>query len=123
MTRSTLALILTGILLNATAQLCLKLAADRNGYVELQTSALWSAAGQLAHQPAFWLGLSCYAISVAVWLVVLSRVDVSLAYPLVSLGYVINAVGAWFLLGEALSAQRLAGIGVIMLGVYILGRS
>ena len=123
MTRSTVTLILSGICLNAAAQLCLKFAADRNGYVAMGSSELWLAAYQIGHQPAFWLGLSCYAISVAVWVIVLSRIDVSLAYPLVSLGYVINAVGARLLLGEVLTPRRLAGIAVIILGVYVLGRS
>jgi drug/metabolite transporter (DMT)-like permease len=47
-------------------------------------------------------GLSCYVISVGVWIIGLSRVDVTIAYPLLSLGYIINAIGAWYFLGEAI---------------------
>ena len=60
--------------------------------------------------------------SVGVWIIGLSRVDVSVAYPMLSLGYVVNAFAAWYLFGEVLSMQRLIGIGIILIGVAILAR-
>jgi multidrug transporter EmrE-like cation transporter len=60
--------------------------------------------------------------SVVVWIVGLSRVDVSIAYPMLSLGYVVNAFAAWYLFGEILSLQRLVGIGIILIGVVVLTR-
>jgi multidrug transporter EmrE-like cation transporter len=62
-------------------------------------------------------------VSVAVWVVGLSRVDVSIAYPMLSLGYVVNAFAAWYLFGEVLSVQKLIGIGIILIGVLVLARS
>jgi multidrug transporter EmrE-like cation transporter len=62
-------------------------------------------------------------ISVAVWIIGLSRVDVSIAYPMLSLGYVVNAFAAWYLFGEVLSVQKLIGIGIILIGVLVLARS
>jgi drug/metabolite transporter (DMT)-like permease len=53
----------------------------------------------------------------------LSRVPVSIAYPLLSLGYVVNAIAAHYLLGEAVTAQRWLGIGFIIVGVYVVARS
>jgi multidrug transporter EmrE-like cation transporter len=53
----------------------------------------------------------------------LSRVEVSLAYPMLSIGYVVNALAAWWLFGEALTVERLVGIGIIIFGVFILARS
>ena len=53
----------------------------------------------------------------------MSRVDVSIAYPMLSLGYVVNAFAAWYLFGEVLSVQRLVGIGIILIGVFVLARS
>ena len=53
----------------------------------------------------------------------LSRVEVSIAYPMLSVGYVLNAVAAWYLFGEAVTPMRLVGIGVIILGVFIIARS
>ena len=62
-------------------------------------------------------------ISVVVWIVGLSRVDVSIAYPMLSLGYIVNAFAAWYLFGEVLSVHKLVVIGVILVGVVILARS
>ena len=58
-----------------------------------------------------------------VWILALSRVEVSVAYPMLSVGYVVNALAAWWLFGENLSGARLAGIGVIMLGVWLVARN
>jgi len=60
---------------------------------------------------------------VIVWILALSRVDVSIAYPMLSIGYVVNALAAWSLLGEALTTQRVVGIGIIIVGVVVLSRS
>ena len=62
-------------------------------------------------------------VSVVVWIMALSRVQVSIAYPMLSIGYVVNAVAAWFLFGEALTVQRLVGIGFIVIGVFLVARS
>jgi multidrug transporter EmrE-like cation transporter len=62
-------------------------------------------------------------VSVVVWILALSRVEVSIAYPMLSLGYVVNAVAAWWLFGEVLNAMRLAGIAVIIVGVVLVARS
>lgn len=58
-----------------------------------------------------------------VWILGLSRVDVTIAYPMLSLGYVVNAFLAWYLFGEVLSVQRLIGIAIILVGVLVLARS
>ena len=55
--------------------------------------------------------------------VALSRLEVSLAYPMLSLGYVVNAVAAWWLFGEALGPLRCSGIALILLGVFFVARS
>lgn len=116
-------LILTGVLLNAAAQLMLKAGADRVGPIALDGPRLLGAARDLAVSPPIAGGLFCYVISVAVWIVALSRVEVSVAYPMLSIGYIVNALGAWLLFGEALTPARLAGILIIMLGIWILAGS
>jgi len=115
-------LILTGVLLNAVAQLALKASVRNHGAIELGGGAL-PAAVQVAGEPALWLGLFCYGVSVIVWILALSRVDVSIAYPMLSIGYIVNAFAAWALFGEALTPMRLLGIGIIVLGVFVLARS
>ena len=62
-------------------------------------------------------------MSVVIWIVALSRVEVSIAYPMLSIGYVVNALLAWWLFGEDVNAQRWLGIGVIILGVIIISRA
>ena len=57
------------------------------------------------------------------WVVALSRVPVSIAYPMLSIGYVVNALAAWALLGETVTTMRMAGIAVIVVGVFMVARS
>ncbi len=112
MTLVSFSLILVGVLLNAAAQLLLKAG----------TNAM-PLGLRLAIEPHILAGLACYVVSVVVWIVALSRVPVSVAYPMLSIGYVVNAIAAWYLLGEAVTPMRLVGIGIIVLGVFIVARS
>ena len=123
MTITTFGFILTGVFLNALAQLLLKAGTNAVGAIHL-TSENWVPTGiKLITQLPILGGLTCYVISVGVWIIGLSRVDVTIAYPLLSLGYIVSAIGAWYFLGEAISAQRIMGIGVIIVGVVLLTRS
>jgi multidrug transporter EmrE-like cation transporter len=112
MTLASFAFILTGVLLNAGAQLLLK-AGTNAAPLGLR----------LAIEPHILAGLACYVVSVVVWVVALSKVPVSMAYPMLSIGYVVNAIAAYYLLGESVTPMRLAGIGVIIVGVFIVARS
>jgi multidrug transporter EmrE-like cation transporter len=122
MSASALTLVLIGVMLNATAQLALKASVNRFGPIALDWHGAWPVAVRLSLEPALWLGLGCYAVSVVVWLLALSRVDVSIAYPMLSLGYVVNALAAWWLFSEVLGPTRIAGIAVIIVGVVLLAR-
>jgi multidrug transporter EmrE-like cation transporter len=123
MTVTAFALIVTGVLLNAIAQLLLKAGVRTAGQIELSGAHLWNAAQSLAVEPRILGGLACYVASVVVWILALSRVEVSIAYPMLSLGYVVTAFAAWYLFGETLTASRLFGIVVIIAGVYLVARS
>ncbi len=118
-----LPLILLGVLLNAAAQLCLKEGMRRIGHFEF----VWANAVPIGLQVAgniFVLGgLFLYVVSVAVWLLVLSRVEVSFAYPLLSVGYIVNAVAGYYLFQENLSPARVSGILIIVVGVYLVMKS
>lgn len=116
-------LILSGVLLNATAQLLLKAGTNAIGSFAFSRENILPIGWQIATQPPIIGGLACYAISVVVWILALSRVEVSIAYPMLSIGYVVNAIAAWYLFGETLSLIKLVGIGIIILGVYIVARS
>jgi len=123
MTPTAFALVLAGVLLNAAAQLLLKAGVTTVGQIDLSAGHLVSAARNLAFEPHILGGLACYVASVAVWILALSRVEVSIAYPLLSVGYIVTAVAAWHLFGENLSATRIAGIAIIIVGVYLVARS
>jgi multidrug transporter EmrE-like cation transporter len=118
-----LALVLTGVLLNAIAQLLLKAGAGSLANVELRVSNAAAIASRLVFNLPIIAGLGCYVLSVVVWILALARVEVSVAYPMLSLGYVVNAVAAWWLFNESLNGARLAGIGIILVGVWLVARS
>jgi len=118
-----LPLIMLGVLLNAAAQLFLKEGMRRIGHFDF----IWANALPITLQVAgniFILGgLLCYVVSVAVWLLVLSRVEVSFAYPLLSVGYIVNAVAGYYLFQENLSFMRISGILIICVGVFLVTKS
>ncbi len=115
--------VLTGVLLNAAAQLLLKAGTQAFAGLGLDRGQPLVSAWRIATEPHIFGGLACYVLSVGVWILVLSRVSVSVAYPMLSIGYVVNAIAAWYLFGEALSMQKLLGIGVIIIGVVLVARS
>jgi multidrug transporter EmrE-like cation transporter len=123
MTLPTFLLILTGVLLNAGAQLLLKAGVTPLGVLSVELNTLLPTALRVLGQWPIVAGLACYVVSVGVWIVGLSRVDVSLAYPMLSLGYVVNALAAWWLFGEVLGPTRWGGMLLILGGVWLMSRS
>jgi multidrug transporter EmrE-like cation transporter len=117
------ALILTGVLLNAAAQLLLKAGTNAVGQFEFSAQNIVPVGIKLAFEPHIAGGVACYVVSLVVWIMGLSRVPVSVAYPMLSIGYVVNAVAAWMLFGESLTAQKLTGIGFIVVGVFLVALS
>lgn len=114
--------LLLGVFLNAGAQLLLKTGAQRISDIALTLSNFIPISIQTISNPFILLGLFCYGISVIIWIGVLSRVDVSVAYPMLSLGYVFNAIMAHYLFNETLSLTQISGILIILLGVYLLAK-
>jgi len=103
----------------ALAQVAMKLGmrpvpGSEAGLASVYTQALLS--------PWVWLGLCLYGASAVAWLWVLSRLDVGVAYPLVSLGFVLTALAGVWWLGEAWSWQRVLGVALVVLGVLLLAR-
>lgn len=123
MSAVSLALVLTGVFLNAVAQLLLKAGTNAIGPFEFHWDNVLPVGMKLAAHPAILGGMTCYAVSLVVWIMALSRVPVSVAYPMLSIGYLLNALAAWAWFGEALGAQKLLGIGCIILGVWLIARS
>ncbi len=123
MTLATFALILTGVLLNAGAQLLLKAGVTPLGELSVGLHNLLPTTIKVLTQWPILAGMVCYVVSLGVWIVGLSRVEVSIAYPMLSMGYVVNALLAWWLFGEALGPMRWAGLLLILAGVVVIARS
>jgi multidrug transporter EmrE-like cation transporter len=117
-------LILTGVGLNAAAQLLLKVATKPLAHFGVfNTDVLSSSIVILFKSPPFWSGMLCYAASVCVWVAALSKAPVSTAYPMLSLGYVVVAAVSVAWLGETLSPAKMLGIALICTGVVLVSRN
>jgi multidrug transporter EmrE-like cation transporter len=119
----TFALILTGVILNACAQLLLKAGTNSLGTITLNWQNWFAVFIKVFSQPPIIAGLACYGVSVIVWIISLSRTDVTIAYPMLSIGYIVSAIGAWMFLGEIISPQRMLALAVIIVGVILLART
>ena len=116
-------LILSGVLLNAVAQLFLKQGMLQIGHFDFTVANALTVGAKVATSPSVALGLGCYGLSVGLWLLVLSRVDVSFAYPFLSVGYVVTAAIGYTMFNEAIGVARVLGIALICLGVIFIARS
>ena len=106
-------LILVSVLLNCTAQLCIRKGMLLVG--ETGMSNMITNIGAMITNLWLWGAMICYALSIFLWMAVLSKVEVSFAYPFLSVGY--------YFFGEALSVIRIVGIVIICIGVYLISRS
>ena len=117
------ALIFAGVMLNAAAQILMKTGTNAVGHFEFSMENVLPIGLRLATEWHIVTAMFCYAFSVVVWILALSRVPVSIAFPMLSMAYVVNAIAAWYLLGEPFNPTKLIGMGVIILGVIILSRA
>ena len=117
-------LILTGVGLNAAAQLLLKVATRPLAHVvEFSADTLGSSVLILFKSLPFWTGMVCYGASLCVWLAALSKAPVSTAYPMLSLGYVVVAAVSVTWLGESMTPAKMLGIALICAGVVLVSRN
>ena len=115
--------ILISVVGGAIGQLMLKKGMNTLGVMTLTINELGSILWRLATNPFVFFGLLIYVISVVFWLVALSRVDLSYAYPFASLSYIIMLVASWWLFNEHISLMRIIGTLVICVGVWLIYRS
>ena len=115
--------ILVAVLASAIGQLVLKKGMGSMGALTLDAWQLGGILARIVANPYVLLGLAIYACGTIFWLVALSRVDLSYAYPFVSLSYVVMLVASWLLLDEQISLLRIAGSAVVILGVLLISHS
>ena len=118
-----LLLALTSVSLNALAQVALRKTMLTIAPLPDAISGYFGFAIQLIMNPWFIAGMSCYVLSIGLWMAVLGKVEVSLAYPLLSIGYVITAAIGYYFLKEDLNTMRLVGLSLICIGIVFISRS
>ncbi|CAM4423147.1 MAG: putative 4-amino-4-deoxy-L-arabinose-phosphoundecaprenol flippase subunit ArnF [Legionellaceae bacterium] len=119
---TTFSLILLAVCINTAAQILLKQGMNHIGFFAFSLANWFHILTKIIFNPFILAGLSCYVGSVFIWLLVLSRVPVSYAYPMTSLGYITTAVIAVLLFNETLTLTRVMGILIIILGVYLISK-
>lgn len=119
---SQIALIITSILLGATGQVLLKAGADKLGNLNLSISGFLPTIWELIKTPQIVIGMFCFAFSSLLWIKVLTKAELSYAYPMVSFSYVIVAIAAAIFFKEAITVNKVLGIAAIVMGVFILNR-
>lgn len=115
-----LVMILCSVTLSAVAQILLKYGMSRPAMQQALGGPLPQTLWVVATSPGVIGGLFVFGISVLTWLYVLSRVDVSYAYPFVSLGMVLTVASGWLILGEQVPVARILGLGLIIAGVMVV---
>jgi drug/metabolite transporter (DMT)-like permease len=116
----TIALALISISLGAVGQFLLKVGVNRIGGIAFKRSELVGTVWRIASQPYIVVGIALFVLSMVMWLGVLSKMELSRAYPMVSISYVLVALMAVVFLGETITATRALGILVILVGVVLV---
>jgi drug/metabolite transporter (DMT)-like permease len=114
--------ILFTVMTNAAAQLMLKFGMINLGPISFTADTAILRIFQIVFNPWVFAGLFTFVISMASHLYVLSKVDISFAYPFLSLAYVAVAIFAWLVFKEDLGGLKIAGIALICLGTVLIAQ-
>jgi drug/metabolite transporter (DMT)-like permease len=119
-----LSLILAAVVCGIGGQITLKMGMTQVGQIgDGALAQPLAIALRVLSSPLVLGGLGLYVLGAVVWLTVLSRVPLSLAYPILALSYAFTPVLAWLILGESVPYVRWAGIATICAGVFLVSRS
>ena len=116
-------LIITAVVMSAVGQIALKLAVERAQLKEAIAASAVSAVAAAVGTPMLWVAVFIYVGSIALWLWALSEADLSIAYPFVSLGFVLTMLFAAVVLKEAITPLKLTGTMFIVIGCVLVARS
>jgi uncharacterized membrane protein len=115
--------ILISVAAGGIGQIILKMGMKSMGPLTLTFAEFGSILWRMITNPYVVIGLGIYGLSTILWLVALSRFDLSFIYPFASLGYVIMLFASWQLFHEQISVMRLIGCAVVILGVILISRT
>ena len=121
MTLRLFSLILVSVSLSALAQLALKM--GTTAAASARTAGVGGEVGGLIQSPMVLAGLGLYGIGALLWLFVLGRAPLSLAYPFVGMGFILTMLAGILCLGESVSTARVGGTLLIALGCVLVARS
>ncbi len=115
--------ILLSVMLNASAQIFLKLGTKSIPRITNEHTNSFLILFYILIEKYIVTGLICYVISIGVWIYALSKVDVSTAYPMLSIGYIVTVLIGWKMLNESITPWKIMGIFIIIIGVIIVTRN
>jgi len=115
-------LIFLSIILSSSAQIFLKLATSKTEGIQ-HSGSVMATIMKLGTNGYLIFGLFMYFISAVLWVFGISKIPLSVAYPLVSVGYIIVVLASYYVFGEALSLNKVLGLVLIICGVIVLSRT
>ncbi|HYN36205.1 MAG TPA: EamA family transporter [Actinomycetota bacterium] len=119
-----IALLIVSVVFAIAGQLTLKSAMREVGRIGArEVSDAGQTLKRAAKEPRLWFGLFLFGVSALFWLVVLSRVPLSVAYPFVGISYILIVAFARYFLHEHVPLLRWIGVAVVALGIAIVGLS
>lgn len=118
-----LLLLIPAILLSTTGELLFKIGMNRIGSFEFSTRAIRQVLPRILFNPLIILGFLGFGLGAVFWLAVLSRVPLSLAYPILALSYFVVVVEARLFLRERVTWKRMLGVAIVVVGVVVVGVS
>ncbi len=113
--------VLISIFFNVSGQYSIKLGMNKFGALELNNTIFATFSKILIH-PNILIGLAFYVISAFSWLIALSKLELSIAYPLLSIGYIIIMFISYFFLNESLGINKIIGTLLIISGIFFISR-
>ncbi len=115
-----LGLALFCVCLTAAAQVLLKMGMSAPVIQQAMSNGMRSVYWLALTSPMIWGGMICFGASAGLWLLVLGKLEVSMAYPLISLGVVLTTLAGIFILGESVSIYKILGVSLVIAGVLVL---
>ena len=115
-----LGLALFCVCLTAAAQVLLKMGMSAPAIQQAMANDMRSVYLLALTSPLIWGGMICFGASAGLWLLVLGKLEVSMAYPLISLGVVLTTLAGIFILGESVSIYKVLGVSLVIAGVLVL---
>lgn len=116
-------LILAVVTTNAISQMLLKQGMNTIGKFEFTGNSLWSTLPTVALNPYVIGGLAVLVFSMGLHLMALSRVELSFAYPFLSISYILVLIAGYVWFGETVNMSRVIGVGFICVGTFFVARS